>query len=247
MTYYKSKRPVDGKPPIWVIVDATGKIVNNNPSKEELKGLEKEPRKPFDTKKYKKYTDEELLYYPIQFYEEYGRVPTTMDFKNNPGYPDFSTYHKRFGSWIRSLKLAGLDIDLMGKQGGTYRGRLAEIKVIDHFRQHPIDLSGENHNSPCDGICPNGKTYDVKSSKLYDGTHYHFNTRNKYKEEIEIYYFIAFNEDWAKLEYVWRVPGEIVEKDQFYIGLNRNYEFNIENMEKYNIIDKFKDFINESK
>ena len=42
MTYYKSKRPIDGKRPIWVIVDETGKIVNRNPTKDELKGVEKE-------------------------------------------------------------------------------------------------------------------------------------------------------------------------------------------------------------
>lgn len=56
--YYKSKRTVDGKPPIWVIVDENGKVVNKNPSKEELKGLQKELRTPQDTKKrHKKYCD----------------------------------------------------------------------------------------------------------------------------------------------------------------------------------------------
>jgi hypothetical protein len=42
MTNYKSKRPIDGKPPIWVIVDEDGKVVNRDPSKEELKGLGKD-------------------------------------------------------------------------------------------------------------------------------------------------------------------------------------------------------------
>lgn len=37
MTKYKSKRIVDGKPQ-WVIVDETDKVVNRNPSEEELKG-----------------------------------------------------------------------------------------------------------------------------------------------------------------------------------------------------------------
>jgi hypothetical protein len=49
MTNYKSKRIIDGKPPIWVIVDETGKIVNKNPSKEELKDIGKEPRTFRDT------------------------------------------------------------------------------------------------------------------------------------------------------------------------------------------------------
>jgi len=42
--YYKSYRIIDGKPR-WVIVDNTGNIINRNPSKEELKGLEKEKYK----------------------------------------------------------------------------------------------------------------------------------------------------------------------------------------------------------
>lgn len=41
MTYYKSYRIIDGKPR-WIIVDETGKIINRSPSKDELKGLEKE-------------------------------------------------------------------------------------------------------------------------------------------------------------------------------------------------------------
>ena len=63
MTYYKSKRSVDGKPPIWVIVDENGNIISRVLNKEELKGLDKEPRKAQDTGKYRKYTDEELLNY----------------------------------------------------------------------------------------------------------------------------------------------------------------------------------------
>ncbi len=42
MTNYKSKRPVDGKSPIWVIIDETGKIINKYPTKDELKDLKEE-------------------------------------------------------------------------------------------------------------------------------------------------------------------------------------------------------------
>lgn len=38
MTNYKSYRIIDGKPK-WTIVDEYGKIVNKDPSKEELKCL----------------------------------------------------------------------------------------------------------------------------------------------------------------------------------------------------------------
>jgi len=62
--HYKSYRIIDGKPR-WVIVDETSKIVNRNPSKDELKGLKTEPRFFRDT--IKKYTDRELLNYLIKF------------------------------------------------------------------------------------------------------------------------------------------------------------------------------------
>lgn len=121
------------------------------------------------------------------------------------------------------------------------KARLAEMIIRDHFKTHHADLAGENKNSLCDGICPNGKTYDVKSSKLHKGIYWLFNTRNKCRYDIEIYYLLAFNDDYTKLEYVWRIPGEIVEKDHFYVGLNHDYEFCVEDMVEYDIIDKLRD------
>lgn len=45
MTNYKSKRPIDGKPPIWTIVDEDGNIVNKNPNKDELKLIKELPER----------------------------------------------------------------------------------------------------------------------------------------------------------------------------------------------------------
>lgn len=248
MTYYKSKRIIDGKPR-WVVIDENSDVTNRYPSKDELIELEREIRTSYDTRKdyanYRKYTDKELLDFLIQFYKEYGRVPTVKDF-NNLKYPNFATYQRRFGSWSNALKLVELDVNSMVIKGilstSQQKGRLAEIKVINQFKTHPIDLAGENCTSSCDGICPNGKIYEVKGSKLILEKYYVFKTNNKHKEHIEIYYFIGFNEDWTKLEHGWRVPEEIVEKDHFVIGLNASYEFNIENMGKYEITDKLIEF-----
>lgn len=186
------------------------------------------------------YTDKELLNYMIQFYEDYGKVPVVNDFKNNCGYPSCSIYKIRFGSWSCALKLVGLDVDSIVKRSvsktNQHKGRLAEIKVANHFRQYPIDLAGENCLSLCDGICPNGKYYDVKSSKFYkERCRWDFNIRNKYRKHIEIYYLLAFNEDWTELEYGWRIPGETVAKEHFLVGLYNNYKFNVENMKQYDI------------
>jgi hypothetical protein len=245
--YYTSVRLIDCKP-IRVIVDENGNIVNRNPSKYELKGIEKEPYKMNVRNRSKKYADEELDYHLIRFYVENGRPPTRRDFINNPGYPSEWMYRERFESWANGLKRVGLDVDSMVKLGvletSNQKARLAEIKVVNHFIKHPIDLAGENCNSSCDGICPNGKTYDVKSSKLYTECKYwFFHTDSKYKEEIEIYYLLAFNEDYTELEHGWRIPEDIAEKDYLLIGLNGSYEFNVENMKKYDITDKFKNII----
>ena len=193
------------------------------------------------------YTDGELLDYLKRFYKEHGRIPVVKDFVNNPEYPGFSVYYERFGSWSKALKLVGLDLDSMVKDGvlitSHQKARLAEIRVIDHFKTRPIDLAGENGNNSCDGICPNGMSYDVKSSKLHKLGHYLFNTRNRFKEKIKIYYFLGFNEDYTKIRHAWRVPGMMAESNKFYVGVGPSYKFNIENMKEYDITDKFREIL----
>lgn len=250
--YYKAKRIIYGKPR-WVIIDETGNVVDNNPCKDKLKDL----KKGLYTGKFRdginnlRYSDEELLYSLNRFYEKYGRIPIEKDFYNNPEFPGFKVYQKRFGSWQKALKLLGFDIESLTKNGilknSQQKGRFGEIIVKNHFKVHPVDLAGESLMSHCDGICPNGKIYEVKSSKLHVysyGNCWAFSTDNKYKEEIEIYYFIGFNEDWTKLEYGWRVPGEIVEGPTFQIG-EYGRKFNVGNMEQYDITDKLKDIFEE--
>lgn len=137
MIYYKSKRPVDGKPPTWVIVDEDGEIINRNPSKDELKGLENEEyKRPFKSK-IKNYTDEELLNELRRFEKEEGRIPTYDDFIVNVGYPSSKTYQRRFGSWSNVLKLVGLDVEPIVKKGiletNDQKARFAEMIVRDQY------------------------------------------------------------------------------------------------------------------
>lgn len=313
---YKSCRVIDGKPRL-VIVDENGKIVNRGPSKEDLKGLQEEPfsrglqeepaigrrrsaytdkellkflnifyqendRVPiwrdfvnnpgypgwstyqirfgswnnalkwaglYDKKKIrgkKAYADVDLLNYLKEFYQERGKVPAERDFMNNPGYPGLSTYQIRFGSWNNALKLAGLDVDTLIKKGvvqsSDQKARLSELYVNDFFQGRSVDLAGKNHNSPCDGICPNGQTYDVKSSGLVNDSYFIFTFKNKEKEEIECYFLLGFNTDYTELLYVWRVPGDIIEKFEIRIRMNSG-KFNVGNMLEYEITDDFKKVI----
>ena len=245
---YKDYRIIDGKP-IKVILDETGKIVSMNPSKEELEGLEE---KPYIKIRKKQYTIDALLDYMKRFNKENGRSPTAEDFKNHPEYPNCVTYQRVFGSWSNALKGAGLDTDSMVRKGivktNNQKARLAELKVLHHFKNKPIDLAGENCKSPCDGICPNGKTYDVKGSRSYKGDHYSFRTKNKHKDEIEIYYLLGYNEDYTILEHAWRVPGEMVDSYYFYIAKigNKGGIENIESMKEYEITDKIIEVINQN-
>lgn len=190
------------------------------------------------------YTKEELLMYLIKFFYKERKVPKIEDFTNNSKYPGFAIYYRIFGSWESALKLVGLDIDSMIRKGVVetkqQKARLAEIFVIEHFtkKDKVIDLSGKNCNSPYDGICPNDMQYDVKSSKLYEYGCWMFNTHNIYKEEIEWYYLLAFNENYSRLIHAWRIPAinfiEDIEKGRIYIG-----KYNIESMKQYEITERF--------
>lgn len=193
-------------------------------------------------------TDEELLEFLVQFYIENGRVPTTADFKNNPKYPNYQVYINHFGSWHKSLKLVGLDVDSIVRKGiietSRQKARLSEIFVLEHFiDEGATDLSGESCNSHVDGICPKGQIYDVKSSGLnFNGRHWSFYLDKG--EEVGFYYLLAFNEDYSELIHVWRIPWNFTDKNFINIGLNSNYEYNLENMKGFDITKKFKDVFN---
>lgn len=94
-------------------------------------------------------------------------------------------------------------------------------------------------------ICPDGKLYDVKSSK-FRGTGWLFNTRNEYKGKIDIYYFLAFNKDNTELVHGWKVPGEIIKKDWCYVGMSpSDAEFTLHSMKEYDYTGKLRDILNE--
>ena len=194
------------------------------------------------------YTNDELLGYLKKFYEENGRSPIVYDFTENPRYPNYGTYQIRFGGWQSALKLVGLDMDTMVRNGilssKHHKGRLFEIYVLEHFIEESIDLSQENCNSPIDGICPNKKTYDAKSSCLINNRYFVFSLNKIYRERIDYFYLGGFDEDYQKLLHVWRIPGDFINGPTLYISnlcCQHRFERNIENMKDYEITDKFKD------
>lgn len=198
----------------------------------------------FGGNKGNKYKDEEMISSLRKFSKEYRRVPTEEDLTDNPDYPSYITYLRHFGTWNNALKKAGLDRDTLIKKGilkdTRYKGRLFELYILEHFKKESaIDLSGKNCNSPFDGICPNGMTYDAKSSS-FNGSCWTFGFTNKEHEKIKWYYLGGFDKDYKNLLYILRIPGTFVDNDSYFnIGLNCRYMYNLENMKEFDITDKF--------
>lgn len=192
-----------------------------------------------------RFANEELLEYFKQFYRENGRSPVANNFRNNPKYPSASTYITHFGSWQKALKLVGLYVDSMVRKGiletNNQKGRLFELYISEHFTERSIDLAGDNCNNPIDGICPKGQTYSTKSAALADNRHWNFRLYNAHRDEIDWFYFGAFDKNYKKLMYAWRVTGDFVDEDYLYVGIENSYEYNLENMKEFDITDKFKD------
>lgn len=265
MAYYKSYRIIDGKPR-WLIEDENGNIINRNPCKGELKGLEKFPEKDGRSNPRLKKSNSELLEYLRRFKKENGRIPVVNEFNEDPRYPNGDIYfqkfgswnnalnlagigikcqyphfhvYERFGGWQKALKLVGLDIDTMVRKGivetSIQKGRWFEILVKEHFENESKDLSGENSHSSCDRICPTGQKYEAKSSRLYEDGYWYFKTNN---EETDWYYLGAFNEDYTKLLHVWLIPWDFP-GNFMKVGVSNDYKYNVENMEEYEITDKF--------
>lgn len=191
----------------------------------------------------KRYTTEELLSLIGKYYEEHMKVPSLADIKNDPNYPSHSTYINHFGTWTNALKLAGLDADTLVKKGmmecSYHKGRAFEMIINKSFKKDSSDLSGQNCNSPFDGMCPKGYNYDAKSSKLKTsvtngskGWFFHF--RNKRINEIQYFILGGFNEDYTKLLHVWMIPLSLVNgRDTVYIG-----QSSIDKFKNYEISDR---------
>lgn len=178
-----------------------------------------------------------------RFVEQNGRLPTESDFTGNIDYPSDSTIWRLFGSWNKGLEAAGFS-----PNDENIRGRLGEIQTINEFKKEgAIDLSGIDRKSSCDGMCPKGELYDVKSASLRHYKQYQTNTHDGWGWAYSIsekqlkgasYLFIRAYEtsDFSKQpKYKWRIPIEILNnRKSLFIYKNGDYgRFNIKNMKQY--------------
>ncbi len=120
---FTSIRRIDGKQK-KVIVDICGDIINRNPTKEDLKGLNRQLSVREILKLPEEETKKYLLEFLRHFYDKQRRFPTTMDFVNNPTYPNFKTYDKVFGNLNNAMIEAGFELStckiLVSKDGTNF-------------------------------------------------------------------------------------------------------------------------------
>lgn len=82
-----------------------------------------------DRQKVKDYTREELIKSLQKYYNEFNKVPTTRDLKNNSDYPTCETFRNHFGSHKNALIEAGL-YDLRKDKGLFERHKYSKEEVI---------------------------------------------------------------------------------------------------------------------
>jgi len=75
-----------------------------------------------------RYSDEELLEYLHKASVVLGRTPRTVDMDSLQGFPRFSVYCRRFGSWNRALKR--LNIEVNRYDGATREEMLLHLRTV---------------------------------------------------------------------------------------------------------------------
>lgn len=177
-----------------------------------------------------------------RFVKQNGRIPTESDFTDNIDYPSDSTIWRLFGSWNKAIEDSGFDVS-----NENHKGRLGEIQTINEFRKEgAVDLSGQNRHSTCDGQCPKGELYDVKSASLrhykqyqtntHDGWGWAYSISEKQLKEASYLFLRAYEtSDFNKPpKYKWRIPIEILNnRKSLFVYKNDNGRFYIKNMKKY--------------
>lgn len=102
-----------------VIIDDEGKVINENPTKEDLRDL---PKYISTTREITKLPEEKCKRYLVEFIRHWNRknrsTPKIEDFDKR--YPSSKTYQKVFKSWNNAIKEAGLVPNHAGRQTGIY-------------------------------------------------------------------------------------------------------------------------------
>lgn len=167
-----------------------------------------------------------------EWIKENGKIPVRDDFNS----PSYVTYEREFGSWTDAIKI----ITGFESNDNSTRSRKAEIQTLSEFKtEGAVDLSGQNRNNTCDGMCPKGELFDTKSAsltKLHGYWGWAFNITMGQLEEAEYLFLRAYKDkDFTKEpEHKWRVPVKFMDnRRSIFIHKDNRGMYNVDNMKKY--------------
>ena len=220
MTYYKSKRPVDGKPPIWVIVNENGKIINKNPSKDELKGLEIE-------KIYVRNIVPKIRHYNLTDTCDRCQIG-----KLSPGkaHWEYDKYENETGKWIcdecyrkfdpnsfnnihksiRDCRTNNLNPNCSTAKGDLFQELTCRWRsIVSIIPVEDINKKNDNYNSPIDHsrdselgiIQTKGRSYNSERRR------YDFTSLDKdWEKKFDNYIFYCISDDGKVIERIYIIP-----------------------------------------
>lgn len=150
------RRKVSGKYRT-IIIDDEEKVINENPTKDDLKGL---PKYLAFITEITKLPKEKCRRYLVEFIRHWvrknGNVPEEKDFYKNPKYPSFTLYWKIFESWNYAIRESGF-IPKRGQGLSLTEEELLE-KLIQWYEEHdePPTILSFRYNTKY----PHSNTYD---------------------------------------------------------------------------------------
>jgi hypothetical protein len=211
MANYKAwKIPGIGEKPIWVIVDETGRTVNNNPTKEELKDLDFEIR-PHGNTRIEPYNETDTCdrcqigkLSPEKAFREYDRCGGETGkwlckscWDKDPG----SDNTRNLVKSMAKCRLIGFD-----KNHGSYRTILSETVVAKVHKCEYINIENDDFNCCIDLRDKNLGDIDVKAVSPDDRDYFGFRTRRKC--DCDTYICIGMDNTWNNIEAVYIIPNE---------------------------------------
>lgn len=253
---YKTYRIIDGKPR-RVIVDENGKVINRYPKEEELKGLEKEPRKAQDT------VSKGIYYNKTNACDKCGIKFDYLKKLGNHPHRECDNRGKETGKWLchkcyakyRYRITIGSIKDCRTKDYGlrstNREGDKVQllINLLEGFED--LNKKMDCYNFPIDSIDPiTGLGYQIKGL-IYDSINMCWGFARLQKElhkEFHSIFLVCKSEDGKYIERIYKIPKSKITTNGITIYKSpmnsRGTSVVTPWYEKYRIMDK--DYINKA-
>lgn len=182
-------------------------------------------------------TDDELLLHLKKFKCEFGRIPKSSEFDKLKGYPDSTTYRRRFGSWNKALLLVDFELNSVSKR----------------FEDNSIDSLIELFKNEYIKINPQGfRDYDKKRGENAPSSTYLKKKLGKNWNELLRYVGLeVYKEHIFDIERAYESIREYIEKfgkspstsefDKFLLEENKG--FSVENIRKNEKLGTWNEFL----